>query len=446
MIKSLANCFARVLILGLLVATANAQSVVDRLSGFDAARIAAVADWIEQPTDESAGREAAKLIYQVNRLTRSGNSSIDPAAVATVGSLVSIRGQATNIDAWKLPESLSDVLEFETLYRVEVTEPATGKKCIVLTSSVPTAWIKSNEPTAMPETSATGVWVRLGDESQLAIVAAPALTWLANANSGVSTDWAMLGERGFDVALLEGVRSRDRQPLKPEDSTAFYSLLNVAASIGSVDGQRNTIIEPTPAPAAELLKSSAALVGRYVRIDVQTIRLTRIAVNEPTTQEQLGSDLYWQLDAIGDLGNVAIRIESNDHEDALFENRYPVSVAVRDLPPFLTKLMAEAAGDVETTDVAMVATKITVDGIFYRLWSYESDFMDRHGGGNQFGPLVLAARIVSSEPPHGDVIGVSRLGWYIAGLVVFGIVAATLGGILTSRRDAAVRRKRRSLP
>ncbi|MGV3483518.1 MAG: hypothetical protein ACO1RT_03760, partial [Planctomycetaceae bacterium] len=42
-------------------ATSRAQSVIDRLSGFDTQRLTAVAQWVEQPADESLAQEAAKL-------------------------------------------------------------------------------------------------------------------------------------------------------------------------------------------------------------------------------------------------------------------------------------------------------------------------------------------------------------------------------------------------
>jgi len=284
------------------------------------------------------------------------------------------------------------------------------------------------------------------------------LAWLAGADADSEPDdvpagWLMLGRRGFDVALLEGVRARNRQPLREEDAAAFYPLLRIASSLGQPDDPANENraldAEPTLEPAADLLRDAEKMVGRYISIDLKTIRVTRINVTEPTTQQQLGSDHYWQLDAIGDLGNVVIKIESGDGESATFENRYPVSVAIKELPPFLMKAISPSnpSPDTETIDVAMISTQVSVAGFFYRLWSYESDFMNQHGGGKQFGPLIIASRIMDREPTRTDAVGVSRLGWYFAALVVFGILAATVGGIISSRRDSkAKQRARASLP
>jgi len=446
--------FCLVLTLISLATQVRAQSVVDRLSGFDLARIESVAQWIDRPNEEALGSEAAKLIYQVNRLMRAGGVTGEVDNSDEMGALYRLNGQAKKIETWSLPESLAEVLEFEVVYRVEVIEEDTQKTWVVLTSVVPNAWLSSEPDAGGRSTSTVGVVVRPMLDGAPAVLAASSLSWLADSQSGVSNDWALLGEKGFDVSLLEGVRSRDRQALQPEDATAFYSLLNIAASLGESgtpgdlrlkDG--NAVV-PEATPAADLLKESKNLVSRFLRLDLQTVRVTRIAVTEEITKQLLGSDHYWQLDAIGDLGNVVIRIESEGNEPAVFENRYPISVAIRELPDFLRKAMAESTGGgSEMIDVAMVSTKVAIDGFYYRMWSYESDFMDQRGGGNQFGPLVIGSRIFDTEPPRGDVVGVSRIGWYVAAMVILGIIAAIIGGIFTGRSDARAKRQlREKLP
>jgi len=261
----------------------------------------------------------------------------------------------------------------------------------------------------------------------------------------------MLGSLGFDVSLFDGVRARDRQSLRLEDSAAFYPLLRIAASL---DEASSKAIEPRRLPPADLLQRSADLVGHYVQMDLQTVRLTRITVTEDVTKEQLGSDHYWQIDALGDLGNVVIRIESkeqtnsdsNKDNGAIFENRYPVSIAVRNLPPFLLAAIEKATGeDADVTDVAMFSTQIRINAVFFRLWSYDSDFMAQHGGGKQFGPLLIASRIEDIEPARGEAAAVSYLGWYVAAFALLFIAVATVAGLLSSRRDAAAKRRNRSV-
>jgi len=485
-----------VLVLAISGATAcYSQSVLDRLSGFDAARIESISPWFEDASDASLGAEAAKLLYQIRRLS-SGGLFAEPQAedareeasaeaanaenvsaggdealsFATLGEVVSLSGTVVGLETWDLPPSLTEVLEFRRLYRVEVlvSDSAVGvsdaqvnesvaQRVLVITTQVPSAWLEAPPQGVTPplrRTVLTGVVVRSGKEASSEVtgsseagggrpvVAAATMGWLATAGSGVPEDWIAWSEKGFDVSLLEGVRARDRQTLRAEDSLAFYPLLKLAASLDDAEAASGERV-----PAADLLKQSKAWVGRRVRLELQTVRLTRIQVTEPVTKARLGSDHYWQIDALGDLGQVVIRIESEDGEAAVFENRYPISVAIRDLPAFLVEAMGEDSASVARTDVAMVSQPVLVDGIHYRMWSYESEFMNQHGGGNQFGPLVIASRITAIQEPTVGSSGATKIGWYVAGFAIFGVLAAALGSYLSSRNDAKAKLKsRRSLP
>lgn len=467
----IAVCIA--FMLSVNVAVTAAQSLIDRLSGFDETRIAAVAGWADKPDDEPLGREAAKLLYQVNRLGRSGAintnpQELNPAAAndpVGVGSLQSLRGIVQRIDRWPLPADLKQVLDFAQLYRVEVTGGSPSKTWVVLTSVIPSAWLKPGAEAMVQETSASGVLVRLETTEQPAIVASPALTWLASApkepseiptdvptpdasSVGFPADWTMLGSLGFDLALLDGVQSRNRQPLRAEDSPAFYSLLRIAATLAELKSNAEGVktVPPHQIPPAELLKRSSEMVGRYVQMDLQTVRMTRIAILESSTQTQLGSDHYWQIDALGDLGNVVIRIESAGHEPAIFENRYPVSIVIRELPPFLVKAIEQSTGEsADVSDVAMFSNQIQIEGVFFRLWSYDSDFMKQYGGGKQFGPLLIASRIADIEPARGEATAVSYVGWYVAAFALLFIAIAIVTGLLSARHDAAAKRRNRSV-
>ncbi len=417
----------------------RAQAVLDRLSGFDSARVQTAAGWAESTGDEPSGREAAKLTFQVNRLARGG--SLGEGALwpeSTVGDWVIVSGVATKIARWKLPDELADVLEFAELFRVEV-EPAAANDSpvIVFTSAVPKAWLQRDSKPSDRATTASGVLLRSSIESTTAVIAAAGMRWFPPSDSAVPAEWTRLGELGFDVSLFDAVRQRDRQPLVSDDAAAFYPLLRLAPALATPvpsDGAAVDTFTPTKLPAAKLLKDSAALVGRYIELTVQTVRVTRV---------RAGDDHYWQIDALGDLENVVIKIENKNGPPAIFENRYPVSIVASELPQVVVDKIEATQGNLAAVDVALLSTKITVAGIYYRMWSYESEFMDRLGAGNQFGPLVVASRIEDSEPAAGDVIGVSRLGWYIAGLTIVSVFMAIVGGWIAAKNDAKAKRKQR---
>ncbi len=147
------------------------------------------------------------------------------------------------------------------------------------------------------------------------------------------------------------------------------------------------------------------MVGQWVHMDLESVQITRITLTDSRRQEQIGSDHYFQIDAVGDLGGVVIKIENADKSipPATFQGRYPVSIVTKELPDFLRSQIRNQSGGGAV--VASVRQKFGMDGFFYRLWGYESDFMAQQGGGQQFGPLL----IVSEIPKPGTRIG--RSGW-----------------------------------
>ncbi len=445
----------------------SAQSAVDRLSGFDLGRIAALSSWCEKPFPDAsapasedevkAGNEVAKFLYQVKRFSRGGLNAdgIPPISDPTldVGYLAKVRGEVTELQSWSIPAEMAESLDMTTLYRVTL-KTEEGRQCIVMTCAVPQAWLKKsdqadNQP--LHPTNGSGVVIRAASELRPAILATSTLAWMISKDeqdTAAPTDWKFLSDKGLDLTALETVRQLDRQPLQSEDNGPFYSLMRIAADINDASSAEPLPLVPKTEPPVNLLKQSKQWVGRYIHMNLQTVRLTRVRITDEATKSKVGSDSYWQLDCIGDLGNVVVKIDSGTKDPAVFENRYPVSVVVRDLPEFL-KQQAQSGNAVQDTkplladqiDTAMVSTQIAVDGFYYRLWSYESRFMDQHGGGEQFGPLLIAARVLNNEPPHTDVLGVSRIAWFVTIIASLVILAAIIGSWLSAKGDAAAKRR-----
>ncbi len=444
-------------------------SLTDRLSGFDEQRIQDVGRWLQTPQDAERMGEAAKLLFQVNRLARTslaappkGLAPADnPALHLAAGDAVSIRGTATALASAMLPVDLADSLEFDRIYRVEVQTDYTvtdgaapaqslvGPKIYVLTTSIPSTWssLWAKSRTLDQPTAATGVVVQANADGRPRVIAAAGMAWFPRADSQVADDggggdWALLARQDFNVSLLDEVRLRNRKPLLAADHEAFYAMLKAADEIASL---------PLPPPptidASELLRNAPAAAGRRLRLHCQSVRITRITLSNPALRASLGSDHYWQIDALGDLGNVVIRIEASesDAEPVTFENRYPVSIVALTLPDFLQSLMGDDAQlDAARSDVLMISRQLIVDGFFYRLWSYESDYMRRRGGGNQFGPLLMATQLYDDEPPAGDPLGVAKIGQAAAAAALVMLIATGVWIYVTSQQDSAARARRRS--
>ena len=168
-------------------------------------------------------------------------------------------------------------------------------------------------------------------------------------------------------------------------------------------------------------------------------------MENPERQLQLGSDHYFQIDAVGDLGNIVIKLEPPAGESgppAIFESRYPVSIVARQLPEFLQqRIRAREGGDAVVSQFRM---QVGADGFFYRLWSYQTDFMDKHGNGKQFGPLLVAATIRNQEPTSSDPAGVGVIGTLAAAAVILAIIATWWWNRRVTARDLEVRDRRKA--
>lgn len=427
------------------------RSMLDALSGFDAGRIEGVARWVTEPDEAGGLAEAAKLLYQVNRAAASIAALRPPAQDAvlpeldrdtlTLGDRVAIRGRVTELEGVALPGELADILEFAQVYRttVEVGEQIV----VVLTSGVPRAWLAVDDPPGDETTAASGVLVRAPSEDHPTVIAAAGLAWYPAADLADEQGLGLLVQHGFDAALVDTIGQLDRQPLVAADATAFFAMLNAAAAVGAA----GELADPPPLDVGQLLQAPDQAIAQGLRLACQSVRVTRVAVTSTAQRELLGADHYWQIDCLGDLGDTVVRIEATDDQsDAVtFQHRYPVSIVALRLPEFLQTLVASSDGVVQT-DVLMLSRQLSVDGFFYRLWSYESDLMRQHGGGDQFGPLLMAARIRDAEPAGGDVVGVRVIGALAAAAIILMLLAAVVWIRQTARQDAAAKARRAELP
>ncbi len=400
-----------------------ADSAISLLSGFDPARIEAA----YPPLDDDSAGELAKLVFRLLSVDPQALQSRVGDATNELGDAVQVQGRILNIMALKVPDRL---IEFLELSRLQLLDIETDQGQIqVVTTALPSK--------AKPGDAVSGVGVLIEDAGVTAVATAR-LRWFPK--SPESDGWKLLSESGLDVSLLADAASRSRKALMAEDGNVFYSLLAAAAEVGG----RDNLPQPLPIEPVTLLSEPDGLVGQWLRMDLETVQLTRIAVNEPHRQAQLGSDHYYQIDAVGDLKNVVVKIERPEGDTGppiLFENRYPVSVVVRELPDFLKQqIRLQEGGDAVLAEIRLM---IQADVFFYRLWSYATDFMSQQGGGDQFGPLLVAARIHNRQPTEVDPARVGVIGWIAAFAVVFSIIATWLWNRRTSERDAEVRRKRK---
>ena len=184
------------------------------------------------------------------------------------------------------------------------------------------------------------------------------------------------------------------------------------------------------------------MIGQWVRMEVEGVQITRIAVTRSDRQTQLDSDHYYQIDAIGDLGDVTIKMEPREGEPpVVFKTRYPISIAIKDLPDFLQSKSANSSNADEKI-VRPFRGRLAMEGFFFRLWAYESEFMQQRGGSEQFGPLLIAVNLKDLEPATVNQIGVEKIGSLAAMAILAGILGIWIWQRKTTRSDQRVRQKR----
>lgn len=425
----------------------GSDTALGLIPGFDESRLRAmlpVLPEVEVSNDFPAD-ELARLLDRLGRLTPGSlESRLPPAGVAGAtargievrpGDVVRVGGRIVGVGRSEVTPSLAEMLAVRAVWVCQVRTDE-GHEARVFTPPVPRVDFSVGDRLEATGVSIGTVADRDGGPVSHVVTARPEWVPARMPDAG----WAMLSSAGLNLAGLMEAAARDRQRLGAEDSDAFYQMLDAARRVteAGADLPQPKVVQPL-----DLLGEPHAHTGHWLRIPVEVIRVTRVSLHDqPRRAERIGSDHYFQIDAIGDLGNVELQIPAADEagEPVRFRNRYPVTVVATDLPPELRAAMDRAGGP--GAYVARVSLPTEVDGFFFRLWSYESDFMTRRGG-DQFGPLIVAGRLRVLSPPGEDPAGVNRIGWVAAAVVLAALAATVVAAWVTHRRDERIRRRRR---
>ncbi|WP_047817411.1 hypothetical protein [Rhodopirellula islandica] len=413
---------------------AGDSSLLNLLSGFDVERLKRLGDRMQTGSNGNAARdEQAKLVFRLKRLSESTldqrRPKLAPSSVS-VGDAVEIDGKIESFQFVAVPDELTEFLGLRQLMELVLADEA-GSQRQVVAAPLP------KQVAVGDRLSGIGVALQGGDKTP-AIAVAGNLRW--HPVQPESLGWQVLSELDVDISRLPEIVSLSRRPLMDADSQVFFSMIGAAHQAGSIpisseplgpiaSAMRASAVEVSP---TDLLKEPQKWIGQWIRIDVETVRWTRVSVELDARAQQVGSDHYYQIDAMGDLGNVQLKIATEDGETVTMQNRYPVTLVTAELPAFLAE---------ENALSRTISKPVRVEGFFYRLWSYESDFMASHGG-KQFAPLLIAGRWGDRTPTSKDPIGVGWIGTLAAAGVVTAIVAALAFAWFNRRGDRLARQQR----
>lgn len=244
----------------------------------------------------------------------------------------------------------------------------------------------------------------------------------------LSPEYLRLGAAGWDLANFDIVLQHNQKSLSSDESTGFFSLMRIASQ------------QPTsPQPASwdeplNVLRDPQHSIGKQVHWRVRIVSATRVAVDDLRQQELLGSNSYIQYDGLVDIGSDQIRYQIGvDHAPTQvvdFQGEFPITIIGNSNTPFSPSEAIQQGQQSWRVDHFA-----ELHGIFYRMWSYQSEMVHaRNPAARQIAPLVMATQIrAATAPPTTESNPVGWFGWALC-LAVIAILASILALAFGNKR------------
>lgn len=267
----------------------------------------------------------------------------------------------------------------------------------------------------------------------------------------LSPGWTALLQSQWDLACCDAIELLHGQSLTSKDTRPFYTLLAASNETQSQETEARAYSVMEWIRRTESMKSTKSLVREQhrsvaERIDarVQIRRIQRVDVRNAQSQAWLGSNHYYQLDGLADIGPSRIEVKyGKDYEPIAYEREFPITLVATKLPVWLlsdpTTLISSSDLSQETIDLDSASsiawtTKIRVDvsGYAYRIWRFRTPQVSAvtQDTGYQQAPMLVVDRWNLSQGPLGpdslesDRASVPSNSWSI------GSILTTLLGLL----------------
>ena len=343
--------------------------------------------------------------------------------------LVKVDGRATFVATVPLTEEESEVAGRRRLEIVRIVSDD-DLAVDVLADHVPKAWPRNariDEPASvigLPLSEGPGP----AGEGQPAtaptvLLAATSVSWFPP---------TPLGALGMDYGLFDSVG--DGQKLVAGDTEAFYAVLAAmgratTAGIASAAGPSGDII-PLINPASGWFAQHR---GDPVTVAGVARRATRIEIDDPLRQRQLGTDHYWELFVF--VPTPLIKVHGKLQED------YPVVCCVRTLPEGMP------TGQ-------QIGERVQVSGFAFKRYGYplpDLKISSSRGSEDQKGQRQETALLIGREaawlPAPSPTREVNTLGWVFLSIAsVIGVALALAAWSFARDSRRRDRQARRELP
>jgi hypothetical protein len=344
--------------------------------------------------------------------------------------MVKVEGRATFVATVPLTEGEAELAGRRQMEMVRIVSDD-GLTVDVLADHVPKAWPRAamiDEPTAvigLPLSEGPGPAGPAGEGQTAAapalLIAAPSVGWFPP---------TPLGTLGMDYGLFDSVV--DGQKLVAGDTEAFYAII---AAVGRATVAGIASAAGPPGDIVPLINPGSGWFAQH-RGDPVTVagvarRATRIEIDDPLRQRQLGTDHYWELFVF--VPTPLIKVHGNLQED------YPVVCCVRTLPEGMP------TGQ-------QIGERVQVSGFAFKRYGYplpDVKISSSQGSEEQKGQRQETALLIGREatwlPAPSPTSEVNTLGWVFLSIAsVIGLALALAAWSFardSRRRDRQVRRE-----
>jgi hypothetical protein len=381
-----------------------------------------------------------------------------------------IRGRATSVQRQYIIPEAARLFGFNSFFWVTIKATDSNVPIRIATRKLPIAWFPDSwKRTAKVATAATeespapqkeqqesfeidepivvdGLLLKTTDENERLelIMVASRVKWLPSDISSerhVHSSMVLLSQHGFDSGLLDEIRRTNKTALGHKDREAFYQILKILQPSPALDSIQH-VHQQSPPPTPEIVdyfNDTQALQGQFVTIHGDIRQISRIAIVNSKMQQRFGSDHYWQLDLSVPIGKHRIRVKTNDadKDGIIFQNRFPLQVCVNHLPPELQQAMNQLRQGVDGRK--LLREKVTVQGVFFKLWSYQSALTMREGPEReQLSPLIIASAIRIHATP---IVDQSGRGIYVAIVFIGALLVIVIFLIRAGQADRQAKKR-----
>lgn len=328
------------------------------------------------------------------------------------GVIVRLAGKVRHASQVKLIPEVSTRYEFSQYCQVNL-QIEEGPEAILYCREVPAAW--KLDAAMNEQASAYGLFLKVGDEqaSSPLLLVTDRIAWHPaepRPTLGVTPAHVALASLGVDIGRLQAVGQERRAGLTAVDREPFYQILSAleGEQAAKLLAKGHSKLELAP-----LLQEPQEHTGNVLPVRGLARRVLRVDVPDVDIRRRFGIDHYYEVDLSLPLEQ-AIKLGADPkakNQDVLYENSFPATVCIRELPPGL------AVGD-------DVRQPIEASAVFFKLWLYHSAYT-KEAGLAQPAPLFLARsmQVVADEERSSFwanvVVGLAMV---IAALTFVGIV------------------------